>query len=233
MVLKCQAISTIMITWLLLQCRIVHITWHSYYITAIWWSYVKQVTCYRMDKLVIVTHTQTQKQMQARTIDQSHKSHNAPVPYPAMHHFVTEMCTCVHISATIWCIIVGYVSDALWGLWDWSIPKGQNWKNCNLLTHVHENLKSCSQVNATEHLGWEVNIGSSNGLVPSGNKSVLEPMLTRVGVKNVLVFVSFQAAYLYFTGRTTYLYLIKKSVSIFVSTLMLTQIKVATIKSLI
>ena len=30
------------------------------------------------------------------TINQSHKSHNAPVPYPTMHHFVTEMCTCVH-----------------------------------------------------------------------------------------------------------------------------------------
>ena len=24
-----------------------------------------------------------------------HKSHNAPVPYPTIHHFLTEMCTCV------------------------------------------------------------------------------------------------------------------------------------------
>ena len=53
-------------------------------------------------------------------IDQSHKSHNAPVPYPKMHHFVTEMCTHVHISVTKWCI-VGYWADALWNLWDWSI----------------------------------------------------------------------------------------------------------------
>ena len=29
-------------------------------------------------------------------IDLSHKSHNAPVPYPIMHHFVTEMCMCTH-----------------------------------------------------------------------------------------------------------------------------------------
>ena len=29
-------------------------------------------------------------------IDPSHKSHNAPVPYPTMHLFVTEMCTCAH-----------------------------------------------------------------------------------------------------------------------------------------
>ena len=54
------------------------------------------------------------------SIDQSHKSHNAPVPYPTMHHFVTEMCTRVHISVTKWCI-VGYLPDALWDLWDWSI----------------------------------------------------------------------------------------------------------------
>ena len=44
-------------------------------------------------------------------------SHNAPVPYPTMSHFVTEMCTCVHISVSKWCI-VGYLSDALWDLQD-------------------------------------------------------------------------------------------------------------------
>ena len=40
------------------------------------------------------------------------KSHNASVPCPTMHHFVTEMCTRVHISVTKWCI-VGYLSGAL------------------------------------------------------------------------------------------------------------------------
>ena len=34
----------------------------------------------------------------------SHKSHNTPVSYPTMHHFVTKMCTCVHISVTKWCV---------------------------------------------------------------------------------------------------------------------------------
>ena len=48
------------------------------------------------------------------------KSHNASVSYPTMQHFVTEMCTFVHISVTKWCI-VGYLSDALWHLWDGSI----------------------------------------------------------------------------------------------------------------
>ena len=28
-----------------------------------------------------------------KIIDVLHKSHNAPVPYPTMHHLVTEMCT--------------------------------------------------------------------------------------------------------------------------------------------
>ena len=51
------------------------------------------------------------------TPDPSHKSHNAPDKYPTMHHFVTEMCTCVHISVTKWCI-VGYGTDAFWDLWD-------------------------------------------------------------------------------------------------------------------
>ena len=47
--------------------------------------------------------------------DLFHKSHDAPVPYPTMHHFVTEMCICVHISVTKW-YIVGYLSNTLWNL---------------------------------------------------------------------------------------------------------------------
>ena len=53
-------------------------------------------------------------------IDPTYKSHNAYVPYPTMPHFVTEMCTFVQISVTKW-YIVGYLSDALWDLWDGSI----------------------------------------------------------------------------------------------------------------
>ena len=47
----------------------------------------------------------------------SHKSHNALGRCPIMRHIVTEMCTHVHISVTKWCI-VGYLSNALWDLWD-------------------------------------------------------------------------------------------------------------------
>ena len=50
-------------------------------------------------------------------IDISHKSHNVPVPYSTMYHFVTEIYTCVDISVTKWCI-VRYLSNVLWDLWD-------------------------------------------------------------------------------------------------------------------
>ena len=38
------------------------------------------------------------------------------------------------------------------------------------------------KVNATEHLWWEFNIGSGNGLVPSGNKPLPDPILTQIPV---------------------------------------------------
>ena len=50
----------------------------------------------------------------------SHKSHNASDKYPTMHHFVTEMCTHVHISVTKGCI-VGHGTGALWDLCNRSI----------------------------------------------------------------------------------------------------------------
>ena len=39
-----------------------------------------------------------------------------------------------------------------------------------------------SQVNATEHLVWLVDIGSDNSLMSSGNKPLREPMLTQICV---------------------------------------------------
>ena len=40
-----------------------------------------------------------------RGVDPSHKSHNALDKHPTIHHFVTEMCTHVHISVTKRCIV--------------------------------------------------------------------------------------------------------------------------------
>ena len=54
------------------------------------------------------------------SIDPSQKSHNTSDKYPTMYHFVTEICTHVHISVTKWCI-VRYGTGALWDLCSQSI----------------------------------------------------------------------------------------------------------------
>ena len=46
-------------------------------------------------------------------------------------------------------------------------------QDSNLVNHCE-----ISQVHATELHWWLVNIGSGNGLVPSGNKPLPEPMFT-------------------------------------------------------
>ena len=51
-----------------------------------------------------------------QSIDQSHKSHNTPVPYSIMQYAEKK---CAHVCSE-WCI-VGYGTDALWDLWDWAI----------------------------------------------------------------------------------------------------------------
>ena len=68
--------------------------------------------------------------------DLVHKSHNAPIPYPTMHHFVSEMCTCVHISVTKLCI-VGYWSNVLWDLWDGSVQY-LAWSASHSVPHLHK-----------------------------------------------------------------------------------------------
>ena len=46
-----------------------------------------------------------------------HKSHSAPVPYPTMHHFVTEMCTFLLQNGALW--------DMCNALWDGPIDRYQ------------------------------------------------------------------------------------------------------------
>ena len=48
---------------------------------------------------------QNHKASSARIIDQSHKSQNAPVPYPTIHHSVQKMCTFL-----FWMVHCGYVN---------------------------------------------------------------------------------------------------------------------------
>ena len=43
----------------------------------------------------------------------SHETRNTLTKYLTMHHFVTEMCTHVHISVTKWCTME-YGTSSLW-----------------------------------------------------------------------------------------------------------------------
>ena len=52
-----------------------------------------------------------------------------------------------------------------------------NFDTHNTEYYLGHSLWNCSQVNPTEPHYWEVNVGSGNGLVPSGNKPLQEPML--------------------------------------------------------
>ena len=64
-------------------------------------------------------------------IDLLRESHSAPVIYPTVHHFVTEMCTCVFISGTkiaLWCISLVHdriceMSASYLNWWTWSSPR--------------------------------------------------------------------------------------------------------------
>ena len=50
--------------------------------------------------------------MQRNLINLFHKSQNAPISYPTMHHFVTEMCTFLLQNGALWDIvrcIVGFI----------------------------------------------------------------------------------------------------------------------------
>ena len=112
-----------------------------------------------------------------------HKSHNAPVPYPTMHHFVKEMCTSVHISVTkSWCILgclVHYgicemsrvaswhendlgITGPLWGestghRW---VPFTQAQYNRNLMLHVLTLLGDSCWMTSLKIYHWSVSIAS-------------------------------------------------------------------------
>ena len=77
--------------------------------------------------------------------DQSHKSHNALDKYPTMHHFVTEMCTHVHISVinvALWDICLMYCGiwdSRIVGLWIWSTQRGGCVGEKRLDSNLHRN----------------------------------------------------------------------------------------------
>ena len=56
------------------------------------------------------------------------------------------------------------------------------WFSNSCQGYIEHFVWNCPQVNATGLHWWYVNIGSGNGLVPSGNKPLPEPMLIQIFV---------------------------------------------------
>ena len=69
-----------------------------------------------------------------------------------------------------------------WPLGDFTTVSNQQLLNSFNDKYLKYFLWNCYQVNATTPHWSLVNIGSSNGLVPSGNKPLPEPMLTSIPV---------------------------------------------------
>ena len=72
------------------------------------------------DLTLMWRHCNGEYTLSVTRMDPFHRSHNVSDKYPTMHHFLTEICTCVHISVTKW-FIVEYVTSGLWDLWDGSL----------------------------------------------------------------------------------------------------------------
>ena len=64
--------------------------------------------------------------------------------------------------------------------------------------HLEYFIWNCLQVNVTGPPWWLVNIGSDNGLVPSGIKPLFQPMLTKSYDKFYMTYTSFSEPYFFF-----------------------------------
>ena len=99
--------------------------------------------------------------------------------------FVLRFCNILTNKLVFCADIICLHRSSFWKQSAWnSIYPYINNNKVSYLTHwpiadwVHENFWNCSKGNATEALWWLVNIGWCNGLVPSGNKLLPEPILT-------------------------------------------------------
>ena len=87
----------------------------------------------------------------AMRIDLLHKSHDASVPYPTMHHFVTEMCTFLLENGALWdvCLMHYGISVAICE-WCHAVKKTlmkssmarETWKKTCIL--AYHNSEHCS-----------------------------------------------------------------------------------------
>ena len=113
----------------------------------------------------------TRRNASSMQIDLLHKSHKTPVPYPEMHHFVTEMCTYAHISTTKWCVM-RHLSNAFWDLWAGSVEK---WDVQNGDGHL-----KTSSTQTRKYCEYIINICYQNTYTVPYQNMVLTNMIARV-----------------------------------------------------
>ena len=110
--------------------------WYQiWYDNEFYWSYM--IFMCKSLRIIVASFKMQTLSNDVVIIDPSKKSHNASDKYLTMHHFVTEMCTYVHISVTKWCI-VGHGTSALWDLCNRLVVLMQQLTHWGQVTHTHQ-----------------------------------------------------------------------------------------------
>ena len=139
--------------------------------------------------------------MESYRIDSLHKSHNAPVQYPTIHHFVKEM----HISVTKWCI-VGYLSDftvgfVRWVYWCRTINEDQVLRRCDQKIVMLTTLATLAAPTFADNNWWQTplllvkpwQLSVSKGIgsqchyafVINANAAIKVTSITKINTENV------------------------------------------------
>ena len=95
------------VIWPIICLASIHLSWQESFAFASFWDTLDGIKSVRIRMFSSLIHGETFRLPNLKAISQLQKSHNAPISYPTKHQFVTEMCTCVHISVTKsrkWCI---------------------------------------------------------------------------------------------------------------------------------
>ena len=114
-------------------------------------------------------------------IGQSHKSHNAPVSYPTMYNFLTEMCTWMHISVkngALWDICLMHcgicemklLRDATYmmEIWFWSVII-----MLEIITSFHVELDNALYIITICGSDWKIQYRAVSRFAPSQWEKVL------------------------------------------------------------
>ena len=128
-----------------------------------------------------------------------YKPHNVPVQYPTMHYFVTEMCTCVHISVTKWCI-EGYLLRFQFLLTRWVLF----WRRLRLYPYCHHYFLNIPATPATMSSEGDYVCTLTEASLEKAKKELNEDPVNRMGaVETFRTWIKQQPHFRCKTGRTS------------------------------